>query len=920
MQKKPNALIAVTELNQVVPTQLIKTTCPYCGVGCGIDVTVQHQQTTALSGTPEHPANFGRLCIKGSNLLATTDLEGRLLQPQIGHQNATWDEAIQLVADKFTAAVAEYGAESVAFYVSGQLLTEDYYVANKLMKGYLGSANIDTNSRLCMSSAVAAYQRAFGEDIVPCDYRDLEQSELIVLIGSNAAWTHPVLFQRIERAKKINPHLKLVLIDPRRTASAELVDLHLALKPGTDAMLFNGLLNYLSEQNALDEEFILAHTNNFEACLAAAQTFDIASTASVCELNELKLLTFFQWFSKTKTSVSFYSQGINQSSSGTDKNNAIINCHLATGKIGKTGCGPFSITGQPNAMGGREVGGLANTLTAHMQLDNAQHRAAVQQYWQSPTIASKPGLKALELFKQMAQGKIKVVWIMATNPMVSMPERALIEQALNQCEFVVVSDCVQSNDTLRFANVKFPASTWSEKDGTVTNSERCISRQRGLVPLPSAVKHDWQIICAVAKAMGFTQGFNYQTPDQIFCEYAKLTTLANNGTRALDLSGLMNLNYKQYQQLSPVQWPVRTTNSQLTARLFADGKFYTKNQKANFVPITPRLPTLTANNQLPFSLSSGRIRDQWHTMTRTGKTSILTEHTKLPELTLNSQDAAELDINTGDLLCVSNKTGNIYVTAQLDAQMSSKQCFVPIHWNQEFASNANVSALFASIIDPVSGQPELKFAPVAISKITLAQYALVFSPSKLTSFTQQLPKHCHWFCYQTFGLNHSVWVTLFYNEQKIDQFNELIRTEINQLTKHKNAIDEWLSCHHAGQSHLLGLHQQSFNAFVFSSNKPIQLSDVWLNELLNQNLATLTDINALLTGNAPNLRDKKICSCFNVYELEIKQAIEQGASNVELLGSTLKCGTNCGSCKTELAKLVRLQLAVNTHSEIECAV
>jgi assimilatory nitrate reductase catalytic subunit len=891
--------------NQQTRNRLIKTTCPYCGVGCGIDVQLQNELPTSLSGTPEHPANFGRLCVKGSNLLATTSLDGRLLQPQINQQNATWDDATQLVADKFNQAIAEHGRDSVAFYVSGQLLTEDYYVANKLMKGYIGSANIDTNSRLCMSSAVTAYQRAFGEDIVPCEYQDLEHAELVLLIGSNAAWTHPVLYQRIERAKQLKPNMKLVVIDPRRSASVELSDLHLALKPGTDAILFNGLLHYLAQHDALDHDFIANHCNDFDACLAAAQPYTLAETAYACALSEAALAQFFQWFASTQRKLSFYSQGINQSSSGTDKNNAIINCHLATGSIGKLGCGPFSITGQPNAMGGREVGGMANSLTAHLQLENPSHRTLVQQHWQSPTIAKKSGFKAVELFNQMAQGKIKVLWIIATNPMVSMPNTKLIEQALRQCEFVVVSDCVTSNDTLHFADVTFPASTWSEKDGTVTNSERRISRQRGLMPLPGQVKHDWQIICAVAKAMGFSQGFNYHSPHQIFTEYAALTGNQNNGSRALDLSALANLTAEQYQQLTPVQWPVRATDGQTPARIFADGKFYTANGKANFVPITPRPPQLTPCAEFAFSLSSGRIRDQWHSMTRTGKTSLLTEHTKQPELTLNSLDAAKLGINNGDLVRVHNHTGQIYVTAQLDAQMANKQCFVPIHWNKQFASNANVSALFASIIDPVSGQPELKFAPVAIEKIELAEYTLVFSPVKLTELTEQLPPTCHWFCYQASGLRQSIWVYQFYNEQATGQFNRLLKQGISRLTEHDTQITEWLSSQQGPQSRLLGLQQQCLHGLVFSSNSSIEYHEHWLNELLNGQVTALADINALLMGAAPAAKGRKICSCFNVYQQDIDAAIAQGATTVASLGARLKCGTNCGSCNTELYAMLR---------------
>jgi len=898
---------------------LKKTTCPYCGVGCGIDVKVENNQAVSLMGTPDHPANFGRLCVKGSNLIATNGLEGRLLTPMVNKQPTNWQEATDVVAEKFAATIEKYGADSVAFYVSGQLLTEDYYVANKLMKGYIGSANIDTNSRLCMSSAVAGYKRAFGEDIVPCDYHDLEHTELLVLIGSNAAWTHPVLFQRIERAKKLNPAMNVVVIDPRRTASAELCDLHLAIKPGTDAVLYNGLLNYLDQNDGIDNDFVSAHTSGFDDCLAQVTDFTVAKVAELCEVSEQLLTRFFKLFAHSQTSVSFYSQGINQSSSGTDKNNAIINCHLATGKIGKLGCGPFSITGQPNAMGGREVGGLANTLAAHMDLENAEHRNTVKQFWQSPKIADKAGFKAVELFNQIKAGKVKAVWIMATNPMVSLPDRNLIEQALSACEFVVVSDCVASNDTIAFADVVLPATTWSEKNGTVTNSERRISRQRGLVTPPNDCKHDWQIISEIAKKMGFSDGFNYQHPQQIFCEYAQLTAENNHGTRALNLAGLANITEAEYEALAPVQWPI-DEHSKSKFRLFEDGKFFTKSGKANFVAIIPQAPILSITAEFPFSLSSGRIRDQWHTMTRTGKTSILTEHTKQPEISLNPNDALDLSLQEGDLVCVQNNTGKIYVVVTIDQQMKEKQCFVPIHWSKEFASNANVSQLFASIIDPVSGQPELKFAPVKISKVAINEYGLVVSPIKLNFMTQDLPVTSHWVCYQTSGLTDSAWVYLFQHEEVVPDFANQLKTSITQaeqvITK-QQMIDEWVSCQRGQQTHFMGLKQQQFQAFIFINKDKININEQWLSQLLDHQIASLADINAVLLGQAPEDKGRKVCSCFSVYEKEIiDEIVNNKTFTVDALGDALKCGTNCGSCKTELSAILSSQ-SINKTIEIK---
>ncbi|WDD98718.1 nitrate reductase [Thalassomonas actiniarum] len=903
-------------------SKCVQTSCPYCGVGCGVDITVEQGKAVKLSGTPEHPANFGRLCVKGTNLLATNHHQGRLLHPVVNGEQTSWEKAIETVAARFSQIIKEHGPDAVAFYGSGQLLTEDYYVANKLMKGYIGSANIDTNSRLCMSSAVSGYKRAFGEDLVPCSYQDLENTDLILLTGSNAAWTHPVLFQRMEKAKAVNPKLQIFAIDPRRTASAELADFHLPIKPGTDAALFNGLLNFLADNRGLDQAYIDQYTNNFSACLDQAGQWTLTKTADYCNISKSSLKRLYQAFLTNKRVINFFSQGINQSSSGADKCNAIINCHLASGKIGKPGCGPFSITGQPNAMGGREVGGLSNLLAAHMDIDNPEHRALVQNFWQSPTIASAPGYKATDLFDKMNQGKVKAVWIMATNPAVSLPDRAKVEQALANCDFVVVSDCVASNDTLAFAEVKLPASSWSEKNGTVTNSERRISRQRGLLTPPGEALDDWQIISRVAKAMGFDQGFNYSGPAEIFDEHARLTACNNNGDRALDLSGLTGLTTDEYDRLKPVQWPVNTKYPLGCARILADGSFFTDNRKANFIAISPATPKLACSAGYPFSLTSGRLRDQWHTMTRTGKANILAEHTKAPEVTLNPADAQSLGVAEGEMVKVSNETGAVFLQAKLSDDVGVKQLFVPIHWNREFASSATANQLFAAIVDPVSGQPEFKQAPVQVEKTAIKQYALIYSPRSLKNFTAGLPGHCHWIQHQ--GVQGPVYHCYF--EQEVADLAGQLKQHINRAIKDSTSQDprpdnSWLSHQSEHNSRLIALAEQGFNAFVFISDKPIKLNDSWLNELLENKETDAEQINALLLAKAPKNKGRKICSCFSIYEQDIVAAIENdGISSVDALGATLKCGTNCGSCKTELSSLLREHQAREGESEEQQAI
>ncbi|MCW8826193.1 MAG: molybdopterin-dependent oxidoreductase, partial [Gammaproteobacteria bacterium] len=594
----------------------VKTSCPYCGVGCGVIATTGDDGEISIKGDSEHPANFGRLCSKGSALAETLDLDGRLLHPEVNGERSSWDRALNAVADGFKNIMDEHGPDAVAFYVSGQLLTEDYYVANKLMKGFIGSANIDTNSRLCMSSAVSAYKRAFGSDTVPCSYDDLDRAKLIVITGSNIAWCHPVIYQRIVRVKKNNPDLRVVVIDPRRTASCDIADLHLPLRPGHDATLFNGLLSYLAEVDEGNELFTSQYTEGADEALAEAQrtapTLD--SVAAQCQLDSTLVEQFYKLYARTERVVTLFSQGINQSTSGTDKGNAIINCHLYSGRIGRPGMGPFSLTGQPNAMGGREVGGLANQLTAHMDLENSEHRALVQEFWQSPVIAEHQGLKAVELFSAIDSGQVKAVWIMATNPLVSLPDANRVKSALQKCELVVVSDVVSRNDTLNLAHIKLPALAWGEKSGTVTNTERRISRQRPFLSPPGEAKADWWIVSEVAKRIYPQSPFNYLSVSEIFCEYAQLTGYKNSGSRDLDISGLADLNAEQYTVLNPVQWPVTVDRPHGTNRMFSDGRFYTASGRAQLIPVTPREPDIQLNEQYPFILNSGRIRDQWHTM------------------------------------------------------------------------------------------------------------------------------------------------------------------------------------------------------------------------------------------------------------------------------------------------------------------
>ncbi|GAA0360249.1 nitrate reductase [Bowmanella denitrificans] len=898
--------------------RLCATTCPYCGVGCGVDAQLStdaqgQKYLDGVHGTQNHPANYGRLCIKGSKLPETNGLQGRLLSPTIYGQPTSWQQAIDTAAQGFTQAIQKYGPDSVAIYVSGQLLTEDYYLANKLMKGYIGSANIDTNSRLCMSSAVAGYKRAFGADAMPCCYDDLEQTELLVLVGSNAAWTHPVLYQRMERARAINPALKLVVIDPRKTATAEQADLFLPIKAGTDVALFNGLLAYLAEHQGLDQAFIRQHTQGFAATLDCARDWTVAKVAQLCELDSRDIRLFYRWFCNSPSALSFFSMGVNQSSSGTDKVNAIINCHLASGKIGKPGSGPFSVTGQPNAMGGREVGGLATMLAAHLDIQSERDRQLLQQYWQSPAMVKAPGLPALQLFSQMAKGKIKALWIMGTNPMVSLPDRQLVAQALGQCELVVVSDAVANNDTLAFAHIALPACPWSEKDGTVTNSERRISRQRGFLVPAGQAKPDWQILCEFARAMGFS-GFDYAHPSDIFAEYARLTGLANQGQRALDISGLAGLTQRQYEQLSPIQWPVNSHNPQGCKRLFSDGHFYTQSGRANFVPLTYQPPKQLTSEAFPWVLNSGRVRDQWHSMTRTGTAPELLQHQDRPWLAMHPEDAAVMGLQEGQLVKLRSKcSGEAQVMLQIKLESSQRrgELFAPMHWNQQFCSHGAIGALFAAVGDPLSFQPELKHAAVAVLPQHFSQYAILLCRNTLSAVQlNQLSQY--WLrlplaggqCYLLAGKDRPDW---------------------------QGMLSDWLGAEQglgrSGQhTGYVALHGQALHwAWQISELPWPVLPSAWLQSMLDNDALDDTELSAWLRAQPPAsfMQGRQVCSCFKVHEQAICQAINDGHNSVQKLGKYLGCGTGCGSCKPELAKLVSSQqpasasrLALETQAAI----
>ncbi len=873
----------------------ISTTCPYCGVGCGVLATKQQDGSISVKGDKNHPANFGRLCSKGSALADTVSLEGRLLHPQINGQQSSWDEALNAVANGFKKVIDEHGPDSIAFYVSGQLLTEDYYVANKLMKGFIGSANIDTNSRLCMSSAVAAYKRAFGSDSVPCSYEDLEQADLIVLEGSNTAWCHPVIYQRISKAKQDNPNLKIIVIDPRRTATCDIADLHLPLKPGSDATLFNGLLRYLNESDAIDWDFVNHHTEGFSEALLATQIsgLNMAHVADTCELNLQDVESFFQLFSSTEKVVTLYSQGINQSSSGTDKSNSIINCHLATGRIGKPAMGPFSITGQPNAMGGREVGGLSNQLAAHMDLENPDHHDLVSRFWQTNNVATTAGSKAVDMFNDVASGKIKAIWIMATNPVVTLPDADKVRDALQACELVVVSDCEQNTDTTACADILLPALSWGEKCGTVTNSERRISRQRNVLPHPGEAEEDWWIVSQVAQRLGFKQPFNYTSSADIFREHAALSGFENEGTRDFDISGLATLSDDEYEQLQPIQWPVTAEKPQGTVRLFTDNKFFTASGKAQFIAITPRPPVNATSEDYPLVLNTGRVRDQWHTMTRTARSAKLNGHIPEPFVEVHPIDAEKYSVEQDALAQIDSLWGTVLARVQITETQRVGSIFVPMHWNQQNSSLSRVDAVVNPVVDPISGQPESKHTPVKIKPYQAVWHGFILSRQPL-----KLP-NTH-YCVSIKG--EQFWRYELAGDSIIDNYSAWAKQQIGEDGQWLEFADQAVQRFRAGI-----IKNDQLDAVVFIAPNHELPTRTWLSQLFTEYPLSDESRSNLLAGkpgaDQPDV-GALVCACFGVGENTIKEAIVCGAAkSVEDIGKQLKAGTNCGSCIPEIKKL-----------------
>ena len=874
----------------------VRTTCPFCGVGCGVIAETAADGSLMVRGDPDHPANYGRLCSKGSALGETVGLDGRLLHPELYGKRVGWDTAIATLADAFARTIARHGPDAVAFYVSGQLLTEDYYVANKLMKGFIGSANIDTNSRLCMASTVAGHRRAFGSDTVPGTYDDLEQADLVVLVGSNLAWCHPVLQQRLLTAHR-QRRTRIVVVDPRCTPACDEADIHLQLKPGSDVALFNGLLAHLALKGRMDVRYVEEHTTGMSDAVASAmaEAPTLTAVAELCDLAPSSIRRFYELFAATERVVTVFSQGVNQSVQGTDKVNAILNVHLYTGRIGKPGMGPFSVTGQPNAMGGREVGGLANQLAAHMDF-GAEDVDRVRRFWDAPNVAAKEGLKAVDLFRAVEEGRIKALWIMATNPAVSMPDADRLRAALAKCDFVAVSDCVADTDTARLAHLKLPASTWGEKDGTVTNSDRTISRQRPWRSPPGEARPDWWIVSAAGRAMGWVDAFDYRSPAEIFREHAALSAFENAGSRDFDIGALAGLSDEEYEVLEPAPWPRRTGGTAVT-RLFAGGGFFTEDGRARMIPVATKGTARTVDEAFPLLLNTGRSRDHWHTMTRTGMAPRLSAHMPEPCVALHRADAARFGVEDGGHARLVTAAGSALVRVAVTAGQRPGEAFLPMHWSDRFTGSCVVGALIDGVVDPVSGQPESKAMPAR-----LEPFAVRWAGCLLTAQPIE-PRHGGYWA------RHAV------------EGGHVVALAGHGPAPDAAALDALFPGVHAGCQTVdyadsgRGVVRRAWIdgdrlvACLFIAADGALPSREWLLRLLagEEAMDTATRL-AVLSGRPPQgvvEEGRIVCACFRVGFNRLVSAVrEQSLATVEEIGQALRAGTNCGSCVPELKEVI----------------
>jgi len=908
-----------------------RSVCPYCGTGCGVILEHDDERVFAVRGDPMHPANFGALCTKGRALATTLGPEGRLLHPlRRMHRGETpqlvsWESALAEAATRFAKIIAKHGPESCAFYVSGQLSTEDYYVVNKLAKGFIGTNHMDTNSRLCMASAVSGYKASLGQDSVPGCYEDLEKADVILIAGANPAFAHPVLFRRIEAARRQNPRLFVITLDPRRTATATESDLHVPLAPGTDVAFFHGVIHILMRDGRLNMRFIQDHTEGFEALRERVYEYGPRQVANICQISVEALEQTAAVWGQARAALSLWCQGLNQSHRGTDKNRALINLHLVTGQIGRPGTGPLSLTGQPNAMGGREVGGMPQLLPGHREVTDANHRAEIAALWGVPDLNPTPGLTAVPLFSALAEGRIKAVWIACTNPVVSMPETRLVEAALKNAEYVVVQEAFYPTETAAFADLLLPAASFAERAAIVTNSERRISLMRQAVKAPGEGLPDWQIFCRFAHALGGaldTLGlpevafethaararrlFPYGSHCDVFEEYKRCTQ-----GRDLDITGL---NLARLQE-GPQQWPYPEGATVGRARLYEDHVFPTTSGRARLAAPLYEGVAEPVTKAYPLHLTTGRLRDQWHTMSRTGRSAALFAHAPDAVLAIHPDDARALGVANVDLVCVDGARGTVTVRAETTESVKPGTLFLPMHFGARFSAHGAVNVLTeGAALDPVSGQPELKHVAVRVRPAHLPWAGRVvrrLEPGLWEAASHLLSE----FPYASLSRRESVLgealvftfaLAMRPDEELAARLDTTFLMRVGEVVGYQDSrgVSKQILLR---EGRLWGLRLLGDGA-----------TGDWLQDLL----LTGADVGAwrhelvapTVPSAAPLLRGRLICQCRGAAEEDIRRAVRAGARTVAAIGSACGAGTECGSCRPELAALLReVVLSVDAH-------
>ena len=883
-----------------------RSTCCYCGVGCGVIISAEADRIIGVRGDPDHPANFGRLCTKGSTLHLTARDELRAKYPELraargeALQRVSWDQALDTVADKFAAIIKEHGPDAVGFYLSGQVLTEDYYAFNKLGKGLIGTNNVDTNSRLCMSSAVAGYKATLGMDAPPGCYEDIDHARCIFIAGSNTAYAHPIVFRRIEDARKKSPDLKLIVVDPRRTDTADAADLHLAILPGTDVALFNGMLHVMLWEGLCDNAYIAAHTEGFEQLKATVREYTPQHVAALCGISADDIVRAAKMFAQGPT-LSLYCQGLNQSTSGTQKNAALINLHLATAQIGKPGAAPLSLTGQPNAMGGREVGGMANLLSGHRDLANPLHRAEVAALWGIDDVPAQPGKTAVEMFEAVRKGEIKALWIVCTNPAQSMPDLNLVNEALQTAQLVVVQEAYRNTDTVAYADVLLPASTWGEKEGTVTNSERCISRVRQAIAPPGEARPDWAIAVDFAQRLALRLGkpslLDFADAESIFNEH-RATTLG----RDLDIGGM---SYPLLENQGPQQWPLLAGEKHGRKRLYTDGIFPTDSGKAKFLNTHYQPVAEDTDARFPLHLNTGRLRDQWHGMSRTGTVGRLFNHVEEPILSMHAADIARRNLTDGDIAQVNSRRGKLTVRIAASPEMRMGQVFMPMHWGSQFMSGLGVNALTINAFDPQSKQPELKHAAVQVEKLSLPWQMVAMRKGDVLHRSSQLQPLLARFDYAALGLYGRDEELVVLRTAHASAMSKELLAEVDALL----GLDddgEVMDYHDAKRGISKRALMENGKLIGVRLTGETAARD-WLKEIIahGADAQTLRPWLFAPVSEPPagqRQRGRIVCDCKDVSEQEILVELKLGLS-LSAVQNKLKCGTECGSCLPELKRL-----------------